>query len=234
MEKFKKQAQEIKNLIQRVSFLEKLLLNKIEISLDFIIEEFFKETFISSSKKNLIDFNQKLNRDGIYLRFLQFYFLYYSNTKINLNPKFIRVEFEKYLVKTLSYDLTKNVVLKWHPCFDVSYKDLEFKNLLLFTNNSIDLNTIMDDFIKKNIEISSVFNEIIFDKNLQVNGVYPRFLSFYFLYYSFVSLNLNTRTVLKSFDDSLVTNFLYNSEKKSMTKKLGRDIVYKDLQFKKI
>ena len=235
MNKLEKQFQQIEVLKKRVSFLEKKIIKENQNQLGSIIDDFIHETIISSSKKNSIYFDKKLKRYGIYPRFLQFYFLHYSNIKVNFNQKNIIKEFESSLVKIFSYDLTKNVVFQSNPFRDNSYKYLEFKRLLPFIDTNINVKIIMEDFIEENIEISLNYKEIIFDKKLQVNGVYPRFLSFYFLYYSFVSIDLNATNILEYFDKALTTKFLYDIQENCILKKnLERDIVYKDLQFKKI
>jgi hypothetical protein len=234
MNKFEKLFQQITILNKRVSFLEKKSVSDNQNPFGFIIEDFVKETIIISAKKNSIYFDKKLKRGGVYSKLLQFYFLHYSNTKVNLNQKNIITEFENSLVKTFSYDLKKNVVVQSNTFRDSSYKYLEFKNLILFTDNNISLKFIMDAFITENIEISLDYNEIIFDKKLQLYGIFPRFLQFYFFNYSFVSINLNSTNVLEYFNNSLVTTFSYDLQNNCVIKKsLERDIVYKDLQFKK-
>jgi hypothetical protein len=234
MNTFEKPFQQIEILNKRVSFLEKKVVNDNQNSFEFVIEDFVKETIMPSSKKNSIYFDKKLKRGGIYSKFLQFYFLHYSNTRVNLNQKNIITEFENSLVNIFSYDLTKNVVVHSNTFRDTSYKYLEFKNLILFTDNNISLKLIMDAFITESIESSSDYNEIIFDKKLQLYGIFPRFLQFYFLKYSFVSINLNSTNILEYFNSSLVSTFSYDIQNNCVIKKNSeRDIVYKDLQFKK-
>jgi len=236
MTQFKKQLQQIDVLKKKVNFLEKKILTTKLNTFDFIVEDFIIETLIYASKTDAVFFDKKLARKGIYLNFLHFYFIHYSHLKIDLAPKSIRIKFDICLNKLFSYNLKINVVKQSSPFRDISYKYLKFKNDLYFTNGSMMLQTIVDIFITENLQTSISLKMLHFDLVLRTDdGIYPRFLHFYFLNYSFVDINLNPFTILECFNKVLVKKISYNIQVDTVeNKKTGYDILYRYLQFKKV
>jgi len=107
------------------------------------------------------------------------------------------------------------------------------KKLLKLNLENLSLEVILKDFIKENIIIENN-SALPFDKNLNQYGIYVRFIRFYFLHYSFVTLNLKNQNVLEEFEKALVENFDYNlSKDRVLTTNVHRDILYHNLQFKK-
>ena len=107
------------------------------------------------------------------------------------------------------------------------------KKLLKLNLENLSLEVILKDFIKENIIIENN-SALPFDKNLNQYGIYVRFIRFYFLHYSFVTLNLKNQNVLEEFEKALVENFDYNlSKDRVLSTNVYRDALYKNLQFKK-
>ena len=90
------------------------------------------------------------------------------------------------------------------------------KKLLKLNLENLSLEVILKDFIKENIIIENN-SALPFDKNLNQYGIYVRFIRFYFLHYSFVTLNLKNQNVLEEFEKALVENFDYNLSKDTHT-----------------
>lgn len=225
----------INSLQKRLTLLENENLKKNQNHLELIVSDFIEKTICVSDQKNSIFLDQNLKRYGVYSRFLQFYSLRYFDLNLNFTQESFIKEFSSSLVKTFSYNLTNNRIFIHSTFRDIAYKGLEFKNLIPFTNSKIHLEAIIEAFIESEIEISLESKKIVFDKKLLINGVYPRFLSFYFLHYSGVPIDLSAKNILKCFDNGLVTKISYEKQKNCMiAKRINNDIVYKGLKFKDI
>jgi hypothetical protein len=219
-------------LNRRVNFLEEqfsglTLSNK---PIEDIMNVFIKKALVLSKTKKLIAFDSKLKKNGIYPRFLSFYHLHYSFLKLEIDQKIIFEEFENALTKSYSYDLVANR----HKTVkdNISYNNLKFVEVKVYEESDITIKSIMNAFILENI-CFSVDEQIYFNKNPIGNSIYSRFLRFYFLYYSFVQINLKPSKVLESFDESL--RIIYSSRQNEVYKrKLKNEIIYKSFQFKKI
>ena len=155
----------------------------------------------------------------------------YRNLHIDFTQESIIKEFSSSLVKMLSYDIKNNIQLKDRPFRDIAYKGLEFKNLIPFEATDINAEVIVEAFIESEIEISLESKMIVFDKKFRVNGIFPKFLSFYFLNYSHVSIDLRPKNILRCFSNGLITKLSYKKNVICM-KKLKYDFVFKYLQFK--
>jgi hypothetical protein len=236
MDKLQVQFQQLEVLKKKINYLEKKNLMTNPNKFEFIIEDFITETLIITSSTDKLFFNKNLNKKGIYLHFLHFYFLYYSGVKIKLDPKSIIREFDIALTKLFSYNLKMNVVKQSSPVLDILYKFLKFKTELCFIKDIIVLETLMDLFMTEHIQTGISLEKLYFDSALRSdNGIYLRFLRFYFFNYSFVDINLNKVTVLACFNKLLATKFSYNLQKNIVfSKKKEYDIFYRDLQFKKV
>ena len=93
------------------------------------MEKFIHERIEFSFENNKLFFDTKLLNRGIYLKFLQFYFLDFSFVEVNLNAKNILIVFEASLVKILSYDLFVYRTIQKTLKRDIIYRNLQFKKI---------------------------------------------------------------------------------------------------------
>ena len=219
------------NLEKRLILLENRKVYENQTTLNLIIYDFIINTICISDTKNFIFFDKNLNCYGVYSRFLQFYSLTYSHLNMDFTQESIIKEFSSSLVQMFSYDIKNNIKFTDRPFRDIAYKGLEFKNLRPFEATDINAEAIVEAFIESEIEISLESKMIVFDKKFRVNGIFPKFLSFYFLNYSHVFIDLRPKNILRCFSNGLITKLSY--EKNCIVMKtLENDFVFKDLQFK--
>ncbi len=216
-------------LIKKINFLEKKVanLNGSKKLIESIMETFIKETLVISDTKKSVYFDDKLKKNGIFPRFLSFYYLHYSFLVEQMDKKIILEEFEKALSKVYSYDLINNRKLQTK---DILYNKLQFlEEKYYINNNKITLQTIMDTFIEKKI-VFSINQKIVFNRYPIGNGIYAHFLQFYFLYFPFIQINLTAKEVRKVFEKSLT---VANPKKSIHKKKMKKGIYYINFQLKK-
>jgi hypothetical protein len=116
-------------LYKNLQFKKALVFEKTNIDLNFIMEKFIHERIEFSFENNKLFFDTKLLNRGIYLKFLQFYFLDFSFVEVNLNAKNILIVFEASLVKILSYDLFVYRTIQKTLKRDIIYRNLQFKKI---------------------------------------------------------------------------------------------------------